>query len=376
MFGTLRDLIFVLVLGLATVMQDAVAANCEKSWLAWDVFKKNLISKEGRVIDSRSDDLRSTSAGQADALFFALVANDRVTFDKLLEWTETHLAQGDLTAHLPSAKWGKTGDGEWAVLDADSAPEADLWMAYALGEAGRLWNDRRYVALASVMANRLLNEETAMAPKLGLVLLPASTGSMSGTTSVRLNPGHVPWQLVRWFVEHGKDPRWASLLVSTRQLMTKSAPNGYVPDWTVYDYSGEFRPDKGAVGSIDSMRVYLWAGMLNHEDADSRFLTDALKPMALLVEKKGAPPLTMNVITGVANASGSSGFSAALLPLLQTFGLKNAVEQQRRRLEARPIATDQLDEQILSLFALGWMDNFYHFDSNGNTSPVWTASCQ
>ena len=45
--------------------------------------------------------------GQSYALFFALVANDQATFDKVLAWTERHLAEGDLSARLPAWLWGE-----------------------------------------------------------------------------------------------------------------------------------------------------------------------------------------------------------------------------------------------------------------------------
>lgn len=220
MIGTLRYLALVLICSLGMAAHDAVAAGCKKPWPAWDAFKKNQISQEGRVLDSRSDELRSTSQGQAYAMFFALAANDRATFDRLLEWSETHLAQGDLTAHLPSGQWGKTDEGDWAVLDAKSTPEADLWMAYVLGEAGRLWNDRRYVALASLLADRILNEESAAVAKQNFARLPGAAGSSADAPP-----------LMRWFAEHGKDPRWTALAAglknATERQRIEAQPDHY-----------------------------------------------------------------------------------------------------------------------------------------------------
>jgi endoglucanase len=61
------------------------------------------------------------------------------TFDRLLHWTQANLAGGDLQTHLPAWLWGKQGR---PVEDSrpNSASDADVWMAYALIEAGRLWN--------------------------------------------------------------------------------------------------------------------------------------------------------------------------------------------------------------------------------------------
>ncbi|OIO73413.1 MAG: endo-1,4-D-glucanase [Gallionellaceae bacterium CG1_02_56_997] len=353
---------------------------CETPWHAWETFKKSTLSEEGRIVDSSMGDMRTTSEGQAYALFFALVANDRDTFDKLLGWTETHQTQDDLTARLPGWNWGTGENGAKEQLDGNSASDADLWMAYALGEAGRLWSDRRYVALSSLIADRILSSTTLEAPKLGLVLLPGAVGFTPTPNSVRLNASYVPLQLLQWFVAHSKDPRWAKLLYSSQQLIVKSAPKGYAADWMIYDFERGFLPDteseKGAVGSYDAIRVYLWAGMMSRGSAERDTILSALKPMARLVENQGAPPKEIHIITGHANRPGPSGFSAAMLPFLLASGYDRAAQAQLALLDEQPIAEDSYYDQVLALFALGWRDELYQFDSKGNLIPRWTTKCK
>jgi len=361
-------------------MAHAAPTACEKSWPAWDEFKRNLINEEGRVVDSISDAMITTSEGQAYALFFSLVANDRATFNKLLNWTEKNLAAYDLTNRLPSWEWGGEEERARGVMDENSASDADLWMAYALGEAGRLWSDRRLVAMSSLLANRILATETIEVPKLGLVLMPGATGFTPSATRVRLNPSYAPMQLMRWFTTHGKDPRWTSLLNSSRQLIMDSAPEGYAPEWTIYDYDKGFMLDdddeRRGLGSYNAIRVYLWAGMLNPDDPDRRELIDALRPMARFVASHGSPPESINILTGAASNPGPSGFSAAMLPFLQAAGMKKAAEEQLARIEAQPISEDSYYNQVLSLYALGWHDNLYRFELNGNLTPRWMSTCQ
>jgi endoglucanase len=43
-------------------------------------------------------------------LFFALVANDRAQFERLLSWTQNNLANGDLRAQQPAWLWGSDVD--------------------------------------------------------------------------------------------------------------------------------------------------------------------------------------------------------------------------------------------------------------------------
>jgi len=356
----------------------AASINCA-SWPEWESFKSNLISADGRVIDRSSDTQKTTSEGQAYALFFALIANDRTTFDKLLSWTEDNLTAGDLASRLPAWAWGKDESGLWRILDENNASDADLWMAYTLGEAGRLWNDRRYLALSSLIANRILLDETFEAPRLGLVLLPGIQGFVQTDKSVRLNPSYLPMQLMRWFATHSNDPRWGKLLDTSRQIIIASAPKGFAPEWTISDYEHGFiledDTEKNDQGSYNAIRVYMWAGMMHFNDSNRQVLMDRLMPMGRLVKNQGFPPESVNIVTGATNGTGSSGFSAALIPFLKAAGLNKSVQQQLERINSQPIADNNYYDQVLSLFALGWHNNLFLFDSTGNISPRWKNKC-
>jgi endo-1,4-beta-D-glucanase Y len=368
----LRYLTCALIVSLSA---PAHAASCDKAWPAWEAYKKNFIDAQGRVIDNSSEAMITTSEGQAYALFFALVANDRATFDKLLNWTALHQSKDDLTTHLPAWAWGKNDQGNWGRLDPNSAADADLWMAYTLGEAGRLWDNRGYVALSSLITDRILSAETLNVPGLGLVLLPGAVG-FTQPSRVRLNPSYVPLTLLHWFVAHSKDARWAALLASSQQMLVKASPGGYAPDWILYDYNKGFLPDteKGNMGSYDAIRVYLWAGMQNKEDPDRSTLLDTLKPMARLVEKQGYPPESINTLSGESHNQGPSGFTAAMIPFLQAQGMNKTAEQQLARIAAQPIENSYYN-QVLGLYALGWHDNLYRFDTQGNLTLRWNSTC-
>ena len=155
------------------------AASCD--WPEWQQFKQHYISEQGRVIDTSSPKKITTSEGQSYGLFFALVANDRPTFENILQWTQNNLAQGDLSARLPAWLWGmkekdKNGKQEWGVLDTNSASDSDLWIAYSLMEAGRLWKVRSYQSLGFLLLQRIAREEVAELPGFGEMLLPGRVG--------------------------------------------------------------------------------------------------------------------------------------------------------------------------------------------------------
>src|SRR5215469_8883896 len=147
--------------------------NCSaQDWQSlWKNYAAKFMDNQIRVIDHDAGD-RTTSEGQAYAMFFALVADDRARFNGLLRWTEVNLAGGDLSAHLPAWLWGHAKTGEWTVLDQNSASDADVWMAYTLLQAGKAWGEPRYTTLGTALAGRIAKEEVLELPDFGSVLLP------------------------------------------------------------------------------------------------------------------------------------------------------------------------------------------------------------
>ena len=87
---------FVLGILLALAGGRAIAATCVPvDWPVWSDFKTHFLKPDGRVVDASTPQLHSSSEGQSYAMFFALVANDPATFDKLWRWSVNNLAEGD-----------------------------------------------------------------------------------------------------------------------------------------------------------------------------------------------------------------------------------------------------------------------------------------
>lgn len=360
---------------------QAVRPACNvQSWSQWQTFKLGFVSRDGRVIDRSTPRQQTVSEGQAYALFFALVANDRATFARILKWTEDNLADGDLTDRLPAWHWGRKDDGSWGVLDANPAADADLWLVYALGEAGRLWKERRYIALSSLLANRILAEETANLPGLGLTLLPAPQGFHIDKLTWRLNPSYLPMQLLDWLGNRSSDPAWRTLAASSLRVLIESAPRGYAPDWILYEAGKGFRIDSSGEGNgkggYNAIRVYLWVGMLS-PDAQSRAkLLATFAPMASFVERYGYPPEHIDILSGKSNGSGPPGFSAAMLPFLSAQNNTFASKTQFERIINQPLRADAYYEQVLMLFAQGWRDGHFRFARDGSLQPSWKTTCR
>ena len=203
------------VVMLAALMLAAVQVRAACSWPAWDSFKQHYISDGGRVVDPSDARKITTSEGQSYALFFALAANDRDAFATLLQWTQNNLAQGDLSAHLPAWLWGKKDDNDWAVLDSNSAADGDIWMAWSLLEAGRLWKMPEYTRIGSALLSRIAREEVTTVPGLGSMLLPGKVGFADSPTW-RFNPSYFPPQLAQYFTRFGAP--WTTLRETNLRL--------------------------------------------------------------------------------------------------------------------------------------------------------------
>ncbi|RZT41684.1 cellulose synthase complex periplasmic endoglucanase BcsZ [Cupriavidus agavae] len=360
----------------------AAAATCP--WPDWEAFRRTTISQDGRVIDASTPQQVTVSEGQAYGLFFALAANDRATFDRLLAWTENNLAQGDLAAHLPAWIWGRRSEGgqagTWGVIDANPASDADLWIAYTLLEAGRLWNERRYTALGTLVARRVLREETAVLPGLGRTLLPGPVGFHPEPDLWRLNPSYVPLPVMRRLAAVlTEDSGWKALVDSSARLIVDTAPQGFSPDWAGYRKGRGFVADtqSRADGSYNAIRVYLWAGMMAPRDPLRTTVLQAFRPMADYVATRGHPPEHVDTQTGTFGPNaGNGGFSAALAPYLAALGQDAAAAAQVSR--ARTLAAQApfgYYSQVLALFGLGHLAGHFRFEADGTLVPAWESTC-
>ncbi|MGV8842307.1 MAG: cellulose synthase complex periplasmic endoglucanase BcsZ [Pseudomonas sp.] len=341
------------------------AAHADCPWPLWEQFKQRFIDTGGRVIDPNDPRLITTSEGQAYAMFFALTAGDRRTFKRLLRWSENNLAQGDLRRHLPAWLWGRNPLGKWQVLDTNSAADADLWIAYSLQEAGRLWLRPRYLYLSARLLRLIRRHEVAQLPQLGPLLLPGAEGFVSPDRWT-LNPSYSPMPLLHSFARLYPDSIWSQMLEPTQRMLKETSPRGFAPDWVEWQ-DGQWQPARtiGWQGSYDAIRVYLWAGMQAPGKDETDNLAQHFRPMLNYLEQYGLPPLRVDSLTGAAEGYGPPGFSAALLPLLSRAAEPRLLQEQLERLAAEPLQPDAYYDHVLSLFGQGWIEGRYRFSAHG-----------
>lgn len=357
-------------------------------WPLWTSYTRNFLDDQGRIIDRTAGD-RTTSEGQAYGMFFALVDNDKAKFAKLLKWTEANLAGGDLTARLPAWEWGQTKSGEWKVKDDNPASDADLWMAYSLLEAGRLWKDPRYENLGRLMAARIAREEVALVPGIGTALIPGPHGFHPDDQTYILNPSYIPLPLVAYFAKTMPDGPWGGILETLPQLLDAQAGHGFAMDWVAASPNGvravapPIEPTAGAresqaAGSYDAIRVYLWLGISDPGTRGQRELLAAVSGMAAYMKMSVTPPLEVDGQGTVVRAAASVGFSAAVIPYLQSVGLRaQAKLQQDRLIASQDPATGlyghpgEYYDENLALFSTAWTEQRYRFDRDGKLHLKW-----
>jgi endoglucanase len=359
----------------------AGAAHADDRWCApwpeWQAFKRLYVSDDGRVVDASTRESLTVSEGQAYALAFALVANDRVSFGKILAWTRDNLSGGDLGRTLPAWKWGRDEQGKWTILDRNSAADADLWIAYTLAQAGGLWHEPAYTQLAQASAAHILRDEVALVPGLGATLLPGPKGFVTQEVW-RLSASYAPLQVLRALGRLGDPSLWTAVLDSSRRVIMGSAPRGFASDWIVYRESQGFSVDAAShgAGSYNAIRVYLWAGMLADDDPEADRLARQLQPM-LAAAAHRMPPESIDTTTLEMQGAAPVGFLAALLPLLVRLRYTDVVASYHQRIEAGALKDNQhYYSDALTLFGLGWFEGRYRFDRHGDLRVRWSGSCR
>lgn len=374
-----RSILLSAVLGLC-----CYSAARASSWPLWDHYAAHFLSPEGRVIDPQRNSM-TTSEGQSYAMFFALVAGDSGSFEKLRTWTEENLAQGNLSKYLPAWSWGRKDDGSWGVIDQNSASDSDLWTAYSLIEAGELWAKPQYSKTGLAMLSLIAKNETASLPQAGTVLLPGPYGFHPDEGHWILNPSYMPLPLL--LAAKRVDPRgpWGLMTTALPEWLRQASPSGFAMDWVGYTDGKGFSavnapgtPSRPASGSYDAIRVYLWAGMTAQDSPGAARIVQMFAPMSTYVKMHLSPPETVGSEGTVLSTTAPPGFSAAMVPFLVTSGDKAAATAQLRNVLAQfEPSTGLLGDpphyydQNLALFALGWQEQRFRFAPDGTLRVQW-----
>jgi endoglucanase len=356
-------------------------APVSSNWPLWDHYQDHFIQKDGRVVDYERDNL-TTSEGQSYAMFFALVANDQPAFERIYRWTSQNLADGDLANNLPVWSWGRKPDGTLGAKDSNSASDADLWIAYDLLQAGRLWKRHEYTVAGDSLLRQIAAREVLRTSGFP-VLLPGHTGFVH-EGSIIANPSYMPLFLLEAAVKTQPSGPWKGMAASLPMLIQRTSISGFASDWIKIDSDGSITasPPLEAVsdqasGSYDAIRVYLWAGLTASSTSGRDVILKSLSGMAAYLKTHPLPP--EYAPEGAApHGVGPVSFSAALIPFLQSVQDPNAAVTQQRRLSNAWSASTGLYgnppryyDQNLAMFSIGYIEHRYSIQSNGDVEVPW-----
>ena len=378
-------------LGAAGASASAAPSDCgQADWPAWQAWASAHVQPDGRVLHSSLLPNHTTSEGQSYNLLLSLIANDAQRFEQIWSWTRDNMMAADAANRLPGWLWGQGADGKWQLQDANSASDADLWIAYALLEAARLWKRPTYRSDALRLLDSIEARLVVDLPGLGKMVLPGPQGFSQRNQAWTLNPSYLPLPLLRRLHKERPKGPWQQIAANTVRMIQATSPKGYVADWVGYKMSsvsaGQFMvdPAKGELGSYDAIRVYLWAGMTSPRDPDAAPLLAALDGMRQAILATGAVPEKVKVTTGAAEGQAPFGFGAAMLPYLQAKGeAKLAALWQARATQqlesglAQPATQPEIlyYNVMLGLFGIGWAQQRYQFRDDGTLNLSWEKSC-
>lgn len=222
---------------------------------SWRFYRERFITPEGRVLRPENGN-DTISEGQAYALLRAVWSEDQPTFDRVYRWTLDNLAKERRDgSRLLAWHWGQDDQGQWRLLDRNSATDADLDYALALILASRRWGKPaaalpEYLAQAQAVLADILRYETWRDPWGRLWLLPGDWAPKE--LPLLVNPSYFAPAWYRVFAEVSGDRRWLELQESAffgLQLLSArlgdKAGVGLPPDWARLTGDRHFAPDAG-----------------------------------------------------------------------------------------------------------------------------------
>lgn len=228
----------------------------------WPAFRDRFMLREGRIVDTGNQNM-SHSEGQGWGMLGAVRGDDRTSFDRLRGWTMRHLKRP--ADELFS--WRFRPQAARPVDDPNNATDGDLFIAWALIEAGDRWGRREYTLQGQAMARDILRLLVGVAGPYS-VLYPGIHG-FSRDDHVIVNPSYYAFPAIRALAAALPDPAWLNLAADGVALLREGRFGrwGLPPDWLLIrrtDGQLGLPPDWPARFSYDAVRVPLymaWVGL-------------------------------------------------------------------------------------------------------------------
>ncbi len=224
----------------------------------WFAFRNRFLAPDGRVIDTGNRSI-SHSEGQGFSMLMAVRADDRSAFDRMWGWTRTRLARPRDALHV----WRYRPAAANPTEDGNNATDGDLFLAWALLEAGQAWGVADHTQSAQAIGRDVLRLLLRSAG--GMTLLVPGARGFERRDHVVVNPSYYCFPAIRKLAAAVPDPAWVRMASDGITLLRQARFGrwGLPPDWLTVAKSDRRLglPNNWAPRfSYDAVRVPLYLG--------------------------------------------------------------------------------------------------------------------
>lgn len=222
---------------------------------AWALYKQRFLLPDGRVVDTGNNNISHTE-GQGYAMLLAVYNNDQQAFDSMWRWTNATLYRKDIGLYSWRYEPGKA----IPIADKNNATDGDIFIAWALLEAGKKWNVREYLRSSSAIQRSLLRHTLIKYAGYN-VMLPGVTG-FKQPNSITVNPSYFVFPAWKAFFDYTHLLVWKELSDDSLALLNKmSFGKAQIPtDWVTLFADGRMTPASGWPPrfGFDAVRIPLY----------------------------------------------------------------------------------------------------------------------
>jgi endo-1,4-beta-D-glucanase Y len=322
-------LLAVLAAMLLSLSNSGVSAADGPAKSAARAFLSTYVDSDGRVV-RRDQGNDTVSEGQAYALLLAQATGDQAGFERIWDWTRTHLQE-------PDGLFAFRADPQGNVADPQPASDADVLIAWALVQKNGPRAAEYHRAGREIAAAVLARETVRRGGTLMLAAGPWATGQ-----PITLDPSYWAPAAFEALANATGDSRWRDLDDATIELSNELTSGGRLlpPDWARVDSTvpaatpAPNRQVPDVQYGLDAQRLVVWLAT----GCDARGPRLAARLDSLLSDREDALALSPSgqVINPQSNAMPLVAAAAAAQAAGNTAGRDGLLARAAREDRAYP----------------------------------------
>ncbi len=223
--------------------------------VGWAQYKQRFLLPDGRIIDTGNNNVSHTE-GQGFAMLLAVYNNDRPAFDKIWQWTNATLYRKDNGLFSWRYEPGKPDP----IADKNNASDGDIFIAWALLEAGKKWGVTAYLTSSAEIQRALLRHTLIRYAGYQLMLPGVSGFKQAG--SVIVNPSYFVFPAWQAFYQDTHLLVWKNLSDDGMAMIGKMrfGKSQLPADWVKLQANGQMAPASGWPPrfGFDAVRIPLY----------------------------------------------------------------------------------------------------------------------